>query len=344
MINTQYRVLPETPKYQNVALSESEKQSIRAKSLGAYGRLGTSAGLFVLLFIIVSIISFIITMILGANRVITNDGVGIAVCCFPPFIISALAASFLHSFMGKKAASQKSKAEAEIIERETKLNNQASEKELTRVNEEAHSLTLSLTELYDSSLKIQAKLFDLLDKAAKRLDVAEIEYKANAFAPFWDEVENGATCLGDFKEAANDLSRNAVKYYQKLEGKQHTFPDFPVQSQTIPDVSPILERLHRIVRMGQTNFHFANIWEHCRTRQVMIAGFRTLNEAIYNLGDALRDSVSSLQASVSSDVAALVQEQIRIRESIDQTGASVNQRLLEQNRMLDNIQHDRKPN
>lgn len=88
--------------------------------------------------------------------------------------------------------------------------------------------------------------------------------------------------------------------------------------------------------MGQTNFQFANIWEHRRTREVLIAGFRTLGEAINNLGATIEYSVSDLQRSISSDIANLVEEGIRTREAFDK-------RMVEQNRMLDNIQHHRKP-
>jgi hypothetical protein len=88
--------------------------------------------------------------------------------------------------------------------------------------------------------------------------------------------------------------------------------------------------------MGQTTFQFANIWEHRRTREVMIAGFRTLGDAVNNLGPAVEGSLSGLQQSVSSDVARLVQEEIKTRDSLDS-------RMMEQNRMLDNIQHHRKP-
>lgn len=68
----------------------------------------------------------------------------------------------------------------------------------------------------------------------------------------------------------------------------------------------------------------------------MIAGFRTLGEAVNNLGSTVENAVYGLEQSISNDTARLVQEQIRTRDSLDR-------RLMEQNRMLDNIQHHRKP-
>ena len=102
------------------------------------------------------------------------------------------------------------------------------------------------------------------------------------------------------------------------------------------DPLPVSKELRNVERMGQTNFQFANIWEHRRTRTVLLAGFTTLSEAIDGLGSTIEYSISSLQQSVSSDVARLVEEEIKTREALDS-------RLLEQNRMLDNIQNHRKP-
>lgn len=88
--------------------------------------------------------------------------------------------------------------------------------------------------------------------------------------------------------------------------------------------------------MGQTNFEFANIWEHRRTREVLIAGFRTLGEAVNNLATTLENSTYTLQETLTSDLAKVVGEDIQTRDSLEK-------RMVEQNRMLDNLQHHRKP-
>jgi hypothetical protein len=212
-----------------------------------------------------------------------------------------------------------------------------------RVKEEAESLSEKITNIYQTSLELRTELPEYLEEVDGWLDKAEEEYEANAFAPFWDAVEEAAIWLGYFNDDANEIAKNANNYYQNLNGVKHTFPVFPIRLQTIPDASPQIERLRRVVRMGQTNFQFANIWEHRKTREVMIAGFCTLNEVIYHLGSRIEDSISSLKESISSDIANLVEEQIKTRESIDKIGKNLDARTLEQNRMLDNIQHGRKP-
>src|ERR1039457_979188 len=131
-------------------------------------------------------------------------------------------------------------------------------------------------------------------------------------------------------------SRLADDYYKGLNGRSHTFPAFPVNNANLPSPSSVMSEFRRIVRMGQTNFQFANIWTHRRTQKIMIAGFQTLGEAVNNLGSTVENAVFGLQQSVSSDVARLVQEEIKTRDTLDS-------RMLEQNSMLDNIQRHRKP-
>lgn len=205
-----------------------------------------------------------------------------------------------------------------------------------RVISEAGSLTSSLLQTYESSTNLANELRQHLSHVSLLLQQADNEYRDNAFAPFWDAVENAALHLAAFNDKANRLSGNAKEYYNKLNGRKHTFPSFPVQITTIPDASPMTKEFRRVVRMGQTNHDFADIYEHRRTREVLIAGFRTLGEAVNNLGSTLEASIYSFQQCVSSDLAKALEQEIRTRETLDK-------RMAEQNRMLDNLQHHRKP-
>ena len=113
----------------------------------------------------------------------------------------------------------------------------------------------------------------------------------------------------------------------------------------------------RLMRLGETNFQFASILESRKTRKAIVAGFRSLHDAIDDLGYRIEDTLSDLKDSMSSDLANLVEEQIRTRESVDRTPeviektrltveekvSKIDKRLREQDRMLDNIQHHRKP-
>src|ERR1035438_2530325 len=136
-------------------------------------------------------------------------------------------------------------------------------------------------------------------------------------------------------EKTQEISRAAAVYYRDLRGREHDFPHFPISAGNVPDASPETNQLRRVVRMGQTNFQFANIWEHRRTRDVMIAGFRTLGDAINNLESTVENSIANLESSFSSDVARVVEQGIEMRDLLDR-------RTKEQSRMLDNIQHRRR--
>ena len=193
----------------------------------------------------------------------------------------------------------------------------ANEAAVSRARYEATSLSTDLVSTLRSSEALNRDLARSLVQASSHLQRARHEYQSTAFGPFWDAVEQAALELDAFNQKASTLARNAEEYHAKLNGRRHTFPQFPAFTSVIPDGSRVAGEFRQVVRLGQTNFQFANIWEHRRTREVLIAGFRTLGEAVNNLGGAVESSIYRLQRSVSSDLAQLVSEQIRTREAID---------------------------
>lgn len=201
---------------------------------------------------------------------------------------------------------------------------------------EANEVTSRAIALLEASSSFVPLLPNMLKHSSEALKRARVEYKENAFGPFWDEVEEAAGCLADFNSGVQAVSQNAGHYYESLKGRNHNFSSFPVRPESLPDSSAVVEEFNHVVRMGQTNFQFANIWEHRKTREVLIAGFRTLGEAVNNLGTVIDNSISDFKSSFSSDIARLVDEQIRTRETIAEHAS-------EQSQMLDNIQHRRKP-
>lgn len=249
-------------------------------------------------------------------------------------IISATAVTIIvHYYL-------KSERAAQIAYRRT---TEAKENEDARVIREAASVTTDLRHIYESSSTLAAEISEHIKEVSLWLENAEEEYKENAFAPFWDAIEEAAHDLSAYDEKVKRIAKDAKNYYQALDKRKHSFPLFPVQPETIPDASPVLNEFRRVVRLGLTSPTFALIWEHYKDRKVMMAGFRYLGEAVNNLGYVIEDSISNLQESMSSDVAKIVEAEIKTREVIADTGKKIDKRLLEQNRMLDNIQHNRKP-
>jgi len=215
--------------------------------------------------------------------------------------------------------------------------------EAARVISEAESITADLRHIYESSINLAAECSEHLEEASLWLKQADGEYNDNAPYPYWDAVEYTIQHLSDYEEKIYQLSENAESYYQKLRNRKHNFPLFPVTIETIPNASPLLPELRRVVRLGHTNPHFTNILGHRRTQETLIAGFRSLNEAVNNLSESIEDSISDLSESVSSHIHVLADEEIKGREVLANTLEKQDKRLLELNRMVDNIQHNHKP-
>jgi uncharacterized protein (UPF0335 family) len=208
--------------------------------------------------------------------------------------------------------------------------------ELERLNREAAALTNDVKQIYRTAVEAGGQIREHLTNASGWLRKAENEYRASAFDPYWTAIEHAATHLGEGSRKTREVASKAQSYYKKLNGQRHTFPAFPVHHESLPATEAITVEFRRIVRLGQTNFEFANIWEHRRTREVLIGGFRTLGDAVNNLGLSITESIKTLEQSTSSDIARLVEEEISTREKLDG-------RAVEQNRMLDNLQSKRKP-
>ena len=318
--NSKYCVLPKaidpkpTPQVDSIALDEWEKKDVKGLSggggivlaaavLGVTAALAQSAGM-------------------ESSKVISLG-----------FAVAAGVVTALHLSIRGGKISEKERKKAQAAKQSVEYGNK---NELSRAEDEARYVTSDLMNTYESSTALAAQLPQYISRAADSLRQAEKEFKDNAFGPFWDAVENAARQLATFNDKTGQVSKAADKYYRGLNGRTHTFPSFPANTANLPDPSSVMNDLRRVVRMGQTNFQFANIWEHRRTREVMIAGFLTLGEAVNNLGSTVESSLLGLQQSISSDVARLVQEEIKTRDSQDR-------RMIEQNRMLDNIQHHSKP-
>jgi hypothetical protein len=317
--NPRYQIFPKEldlkpiPQIASVPLDDWEKKNIKGLS-GCAG--------FIL---------FVVVLVAGVAIGTRINAPGSATA--PVLLAAAIIVALVHLAFrwGNITVKEREKAQ------QTKQSiDQINKNEISVAEREAQGLTSALTRTYESSATLAVELPQHLSRAADCLRQAESEFKDNAFGPFWDAVENAAQQLAAFNGKAIQISRQADEYYRTLNGKTHTFPSFPANDGNIPNPSSVVSELRRMVRMGQTNFQFANIWEHRRTREVMIAGFRTLGDAVNNLGSTVENSLFGLQQSISSDVATLVREQIKTRDSLDK-------RMVEQNRMLDNIQQHRKP-
>lgn len=123
-------------------------------------------------------------------------------------------------------------------------------------------------------------LAPLLDEANRHLDEATQRFEENAFGPFWDSIQEAVLTLDAFRHSANEVRGEYDEYHHTLSGYSHTFPVLPRYGDQLPNPISALQRLDQAVRLGQTNFQFATIWEQRRTREALLAGFDTWADAV----------------------------------------------------------------
>jgi hypothetical protein len=119
-----------------------------------------------------------------------------------------------------------------------------------------------------------------------------------------------------------------------------------------------------IVRTAQRNFHFASIYEHRKTNQLLVAGFSTLGQALGSMTQEITSSINDLGVSVERMSSTLEHGFANLNEHFDAARSSVKdsaeQRDTEHHdlirtlsnsatrekkalQMLDNIQRHRRP-
>jgi len=215
------------------------------------------------------------------------------------------------------ARSAKADRQRKAIEASNLAGQRDAENRVKRAEEEARNLTKELKDLHSKAISVRSEAEDWLDQTSTTLRTADREFNDNAFGPFWDAVQQAAGHLAAFNESCKTEKRLAETYYGKLKGRTHSFPDFPVTGETLPDPSSVVQEMRRVVRMGQTNFQFANIWEHRGTRQVLMSGFHTLSEALSNMGSAIDRSIADLDRSIGSVAHDQLTEQRKSRRAIE---------------------------
>ncbi len=195
-----------------------------------------------------------------------------------------------------------------------------------RIESPAQHITYKCQTLYRKAEELQGYMEHNVWAASSNLQWAKSEFSCNAFAPYWDAVEKAMEILAIYDKQAQEADEVAREYFAKLNGVNHTFPDLPFSESNGARAAQLGIEFRNVARLGQTNYHFASIWEHRRTRQVLIAGFRTLGDAVNNLGFKVEKSANQLRASLASDVARAVKTQISEAVGLNGPGSIKNKR------------------
>jgi dGTP triphosphohydrolase len=122
-----------------------------------------------------------------------------------------------------------------------------------------------------------------------------------------------------------------------------------------------VQRLLQVIGRAHRDFQFASIYEQRKTTTAVIAGFRSIQEAVTRLRDDIVNSINDLQQSLGPALTAISsaietageqhQEALaQLQETLDAHAAAAcekgrqnakHQDFVEE--ALDNIQHQRKP-
>lgn len=214
--------------------------------------------------------------------------------------------------------------------------------------------------LGDNSITLFESMPEHLKSAEEYLNQAEFEFSDGAFAPFWDAIEKTAKKLGRFDEGARNIKNNLSQYTYLIREYEDVPPQFPLARKSVEKLrvgTATAERMAKIVRTAQRNYQFATIYEQRKTNQILVAGFTNLAQALGRMTWQITESIDNLVDSVDSMASTLNESTNAIHSKLgDMAESNVKHHdevvKLESDRvsreekalkMLDNIQHHRRP-
>jgi hypothetical protein len=177
---------------------------------------------------------------------------------------------------------------------------------------EQRRLSSQLATLMSNSKELAAKLPVLFQSAETLLDDAEVDFAEGALVPFWEKIEESATCLSTLEINVQNLIKNAQFYRKDASRLEQPPPHFQIGLDVLPDGGRSHERMRSVVRQAHRNADFAKIYEMRRihfeqrkTNALLAAGFSTLEQALNELGGRLDSSLNELATSMSMEISKL---------------------------------------
>lgn len=208
----------------------------------------------------------------------------------------------------------------------------------------------------------------ILGDAEITLDRAHDELRSLLPSPFWEAMEEVVASLNTFQQALSVIEARRSAYLTQAAQLGGSVPEFTLGVSVLPDPAATHSRLNRLYREAQALDRFPIVYEQRRTNAILLAGFRSLGQAIERLGGRIVDEISSLassldcrlvnlESSLESSATAAAEQGAALRAELQQSHG-VNDAILGQLRqdaeasseserlalrMLDNIQRRRKP-
>ena len=188
-----------------------------------------------------------------------------------------------------------------------------------------------LVRIVDKASNLERKMLPIIDspdKAQSHLAEAESFYKQHAYGLMYDSFTRAAQVLANATSNL-DLIRNDYKRHMAwfrdvlpsvvstpiLSEKGLRIPSFPPPPEPPQDlgsrIANVEAKMKRIFMMAQTNVQCTQIWEQKKMQGILISGFSGLQEAVYNLRDALDYQCSQFRdfsVTVHCDLQAIQSE------------------------------------
>jgi len=138
--------------------------------------------------------------------------------------------------------------------------------------------------------------------AEEFLDQAEARFHEEAFAAFWDSIEQAVKELGGFDTRVRSIDRRLTTYDSLVKQYEGQPPQFPIDRDCVSSLAVsarTAERLRSIVYKAQCNSQFAEIYEQRKTNRILVAAFATFADALALMSSELQSSIGQLASSVA---------------------------------------------
>lgn len=168
-----------------------------------------------------------------------------------------------------------------------------------KAREEQVVLSDSALQLVLAAQELRQTVSRCTAEAAASLDLAESEFAARAFAPFWDAVESAVNDLAMADDAIRRIAEASSRYRSTVSRLDSEPRPFDVTTSMLPNVSAIANRMHVIVRQAQQDFQFSTIFEQRKTNQLLVRGFGNLSSAIGQMGTRIQASLNTMEIALS---------------------------------------------
>lgn len=212
---------------------------------------------------------------------------GIIVLWFIIWIIKCIAESFNKAEM--KRAEKKRQKDALLAQEEYQRTQ----------NVVARARALSAVAGLVSDAQVSAaKLPLILSEAELALNLAEKEFAEGLYSPFWEAMESAVYKLSLFDKTLRNIEAAKNRYAIEAPPLAPDVVKFSIGLSIVPDTYATNQRMTAFFRRAQKDPHFAHIYEQRRTNTILIEGFRSLGDALNNLGDRIEFELRSLQDTI----------------------------------------------